>query len=348
MRMIKLRHIQQFLLTAAIALASVCVYAQKPYISKVYEYRPAPGQFINVLPTYEAGDSETEMIAKAEAQIVGRVGSTNYICLGAWGGYVTFGFDHSLVNVEGEYDMKIYGNAFTSGTPDEEGRQFGSPEPGIIYVSQDANGNGLPDDVWYEIAGSEAASANRTYRVTYTNAGPTSDVPWQDNAGGTGRVARNIFHQQPYYPEWIAAPTLTFSGTILPPNVVGEEGETPRAYMYEYGYADNWPNNDERSNINLEWAIDAAGNPANLAYVDFVRVQTGVMVDWGVSGEMSTEVCGAEDLHPEAQKPEGIETIRGTQAGHKWVKDGVIYIERGGRIYSILGELTTNNKLTIQ
>lgn len=320
------------------------MYAQAPYISKVYEYRPAPGQFINVLPTYEEGDSAAEMITKAEEKIVGRVGSANYICLGAWGGYVTFGFDHPLVNVPGEYDMKIYGNAFLSGNPDAEGHQFGSPEPGIVYVSQDENGNGLPDDTWYEIAGSMAAEANRNYQITYINAGATEDVPWLDNAGASGYVRRNQFHQQPYYPQWYAANTATFTGTILPPNTIVAEGlSAPRAYMYAYGYADNWPNNDERSNIKLDWAVDSLGQPANLGYVHFIRVQTGVMVDWGVSGEMSTEVCGAEDLHPTAPMPTpdalpNLDACIMHQAT-KIIRAGQLLIRHAGHLYTPTGQI---------
>lgn len=312
--------------------------ANTPYIYRVYEYAPAPGQFINVLPDYETGNDAEAMRVKAEENIAHNAGGM--ICLGAWGGYVTFGFDHPLVNVAGEYDMKVYGNAFLSGDPDEDGRQFGSAEPGIIYVSQDTNGNGLPDDTWYEISGSEAARANRNYQITYANTGAEEDIPWQDNQGVTGSIARNQWHQQPYYPEWIAASTLSFSGTILPPNtIVAEGGIAPKAYMYGYGYADNWPNDDERSNIKLDWAIDADGNPAHLTHADFVRVQTGVQVDWGVSGEMSTEVCGAEDLHPDAQLPEGLESTKCEAQSAKWVENGTIYIERGGRTYTIMGQL---------
>lgn len=325
------------LLSIVTVCVFACAYSQKPYISKVYEYRPAPGQFINVLPEFEDGDTEAEMIAKCEEMIVGRVGSSNYICLGAWGGYVTFGFDHPLVNVAGEYDFKIYGNAFLTGTPDEEGRQFGSSEPGIIYVSQDTNGNGIPDDDWYEIAGSEAESANRDYSITYGNLGVEEDTPWQDNAGTNGYIARNQYHLQPYYPQWITDRRISFSGTILPPNTA-PGSIAPRAYMYEFGYADNWPNDDERSNINLDWAIDSDGNPANLTHVDFIRIQTGVLVDWGISGEMSTEVCGAEDLHPEAQLHEGISSFEQTMYDEpqKILINSTLYIKVSNKYYTIL------------
>ena len=35
--------------------------AYSPYITKVYEYRPAPGQFVNELPKYTEGDTEESM-----------------------------------------------------------------------------------------------------------------------------------------------------------------------------------------------------------------------------------------------------------------------------------------------
>ncbi|MDE5839507.1 MAG: cell surface protein, partial [Muribaculaceae bacterium] len=78
-----------------------------PYISKVYEYHPAPGQFVNEMPRYENGDSYADMLQKAEESISG----TNdiMITLGGYGGYVTFGFDHSVINVPGEYDFRIWG-----------------------------------------------------------------------------------------------------------------------------------------------------------------------------------------------------------------------------------------------
>ncbi|MGN0217270.1 MAG: cell surface protein, partial [Bacteroidaceae bacterium] len=37
-----------------------------PYTARVYEYRPAPGQFVNTMPFYETGDTEETMRQKAE------------------------------------------------------------------------------------------------------------------------------------------------------------------------------------------------------------------------------------------------------------------------------------------
>ncbi len=81
--------------------------------------------------------------------------------------------------------------------------------------------------------------------------------------------------------------------------------------------------------------------------------QTGVLVEWGVSGEMSTEVCGAEDLHPDANIPEGISNIHVPSVGEtidgeptrgetmhgepqKLLINGIFYIKINNKYYTIL------------
>ena len=66
------------------------------------------------------------------------------------------------------------------------------------------NGNGLPDDEWYELAGSEYGkdTETRNYEITYYRPQPANgDIRWTDNQGGEGFVYRNSYHQQDsYYP----------------------------------------------------------------------------------------------------------------------------------------------------
>ncbi|MFR0772473.1 MAG: hypothetical protein ACLSH3_01060 [Alistipes finegoldii] len=100
-----------------------------PYISTVYEYCPAPGQFVNAMPEYREGDTAETMRQKAEEAIAGKMQSG--VSLGAYGGYITFGFDHTVVNVPGEYDIRIDGNSFNSAA--HPGVDGGSSEPGIIH-----------------------------------------------------------------------------------------------------------------------------------------------------------------------------------------------------------------------
>ncbi len=283
-----------------------------PFISKVYEYRPAPGQFINEMPKYDDGDTEADMIRKAEEAISGK--NDVLISLGGYGGYVTFGFDHTVVNVEGEKDFRVWGNSFYELTaPDKKG---GSCEPGIVMVSYDTNCNGIPDDPWYELAGSEYHSdkTRHNYTITYSRPDETHTpvpgqdiyltdieyIPWRDNEGGTGFMPKNLFHKQDYFPLWLTQREISFTGTLLAPNAVDTSGNGSYYVLYSYpwGYVDNHPNEEaDLSSFDIGWAVDRNGHAVHLPGVDFVRVYTGVNQYCGWIGETSTELCRAQDLH---------------------------------------------------
>lgn len=310
-----------FALVLATLLCLLPIMAeQNPYIHKVYEYVPAPGQFIGEnYPAYSAGETEADVLARVNSTLSGSAGAngqdlSGLICLGAWGGYITFGFDHAVVNAENAADLIIYGNAFYTGKSDDGLLTYGSPEPGIIYVSQDDNHDGQPNDTWYEIAGSETERTLRQYAVTYHYS--DADILWTDNQGNTGTIRRNAFHlQDSYYPAWRTDTEYTLTGSLLPTNYVEvTKGGivSKRSVMFDYGYADCWPNDSTNAKIDIDWAIDAEGNPVKLSHIDFVKVQTGIMLDIQPSGELSTEISGAADLHPELvyHEPEvGLEYI---------------------------------------
>lgn len=283
-----------------------------PYIARVLEYCPAPGQFINEMPMYDEGDTYADILQKAEESISG----TNdiMISLGGYGGYVTFAFDHTVMNVEGENDFRIWGNAFYELTnPDARG---GSAEPGIVMVSYDSNCNGLPDDPWYELAGSEyyKPATKHGYSITYSRPDPNhtpeeddsgfltdiSYIPWEDSEGQTGFIAKNSFHAQSYYPLWVKEDRLTFNGSLLAPNGIDLSG-TGRYYVlyaYDWGYVDNHPNDfEELNSFDIGRAVDADGNPVRLPGADFIRVYTGLNQYCGWLGETSTEISRARDLH---------------------------------------------------
>ena len=247
------------------------------YLSRVYEYVPATGQFVNEAPKYEEGDDAESMCRKCEALIAHNAGG--FISLGGWGGYVTFGFDHPIENKEGR-DLQILGNAFymTGST------EYGSSEPGIVLVSRDENNNGLPDDTWYELKGClyDDPTTEHNFSRTYTRAGDT---------------VHNPFHNHPYYPQWIEAGSLTFTGTRIAPQTVVINGNNVQRIL-DYGYVDNKPNSDiEGSSFDISWAIDAYGNPVSLPTVDFVRVYNAADEVLNQTGELSTEIAGAIDLH---------------------------------------------------
>ena len=284
------------------SLALSALAQNNPYIQAVDEYVPAPGQFINTMPEYAEGDNAATMSQKCTEYLANNAGKT--VCLGAWGGFITFHFDHPVVNVEGAMDIYIKGNAHT-----------GNAEPGIVMVSQDVNCNGLPDDAWYELSGSadiDEFGVRYDYEMDYWKLGDSLDVAWSNNLGNQGFINRNPFHQQEYFPAWIESP-LTFKGTLLPNNATDTSGNGSYWVLepYRFGYADNLPNSDTLGcSFNIDWAVDPLSRESvTLKYVDFVRVYTALHQDCGWIGETSTEISGAEDLHPNAELPASIEQI---------------------------------------
>lgn len=281
------------------------------YISKVLEFRPAVGQFMNEIPEYLPGNTTTNMLQKANEALVG--GNSTMISLGGYGGYVVFGFDHTIPNLNGR-DFKVLGNAFFGN--DAADQRSGSCEPGIIMVAYDRNKNGKPDsDEWYEIAGSEyfKNATVKDYSITYhkpnENKTPVPGtefwqtdveyIKWNDNLGNQGFKTKNTFHAQSYYPLWFTDPSYSFSGTRLANNFYDQNGDGSYwvGKSYEFGYADNAPNNDDASNIDISWAVDRNGKYVKLPGVDFMKIYTGVNQEAGWLGEVSTEVAGAYDLH---------------------------------------------------
>lgn len=263
---------------------------------RVYEYLPAPGQFINEPQSgFNGVDTHEAALAYAEE----RLAAQKYLSLGGYGGYVVVGFDHSIESGD-DYDFSVAGNMYK-----------GSSEAGIVYVMQDSNGNGLPDDEWYELRGSEWAGENhrRHYAITYYRpAAANLAVQWSDSDAVSGSIPRNSTHTHPfYYPAWIKQDSYTLRGSMLKPNTeidASTGNQVNRAYAW--GYADNMGDDvrkqegaDEgtavKTYFKISNAVNADGSPANLRYIDFVKVQTAINHVAGALGEVSTEVLGFED-----------------------------------------------------
>jgi hypothetical protein len=187
---------------------------------------------------------------------------------GGFGGYSVFTFDHSVAKQSGGEEIKIGGNAFGSWI-----------EPGVIWVSQDDNNNGEPDDTWYELKGSHTLKplTLRNYAVTYrsngsyvNNLGKGEDAEhWWRWGGSTG--APNLTE-------------LTLAGTLL------GQGE---AYAGEamWGYADV----NDNGRISLSNAIQADGSPVDLPFIDFLKIVTAFHLREDGVGERSTEAQTPKD-----------------------------------------------------
>jgi hypothetical protein len=278
---------------------------EHPYIDKVWEYKPAPGQFINAAPLG---------LPSSARSIAG--GTNGALSLGAFGGYVVFSFEEAVENNPDHpfgVDFTIFGNPTLQWS-----------EPGIVSVMVDSNSNGQPDDTWYELAGSDYhfSSTLREYSVEYVNPGDTADVPWTDDRDGSGFIFMNDLHKQPYYPAADLFPGVDpvayeLSGTRIRDAVDASNPGVMMSHRRGFGYADNTikglepsegskpadalpdnPYTREVENIggdafDIGWAVDSNGAHVELDRIHFVKVHTGVMADGKWLGEVSTEITGA-------------------------------------------------------
>ncbi len=176
---------------------------------------------------------------------------------------------------------------------------------------QDVNGNGIPDDEWYELRGCESGNATTTqfYAVTYFRpSAPQQNVDWTDSNGKNGCVDYvGSFHKQDYYyPAWVTAESYTLYGTCLDSknNLDPSTGYWANN-AYDWGYADNVGSDSltgkddgegQRTCFKISNAVYPDGLAVNLKFIDFIKVQTGVNAKSGWLGEISTEVAGFRDL----------------------------------------------------
>lgn len=116
-------------------------------VARILEYTPAPGQFINEEARSGGAFDNVDTPEKACRYAAARFAENNWVSLGGWGGYLVAAFAEPVPNTGG-YDLYVKGNAMNT-----------SSEPGVVWVMQDANGNGMPDDTWYELKGSEYDNA---------------------------------------------------------------------------------------------------------------------------------------------------------------------------------------------
>ncbi|MFR9584385.1 MAG: PKD-like domain-containing protein [Rikenellaceae bacterium] len=261
------------------------ITAESSNLVTVYEFTAAPGQFIN-----NGYTATTPEVAAAYAKE--QFDATSFVSLGSWGGYVVVGFDHSVLNVEGSRDIWVGGNAFST-----------SNEPAIVWVMQDVNGDGLPNDIWYEVKGSEYGLEDtvQDYAVTYYYTGVRENVRWTDNCGNSGYVYVNSYNSQNFFPEWITE-TYTILGTKIKSRTenLGTDGsEYWSNSAFEWGYVDNYGSDyvSSGTEIDIDNAVNRDGTPANLKYIDFVKVQAAVNASAGSLGEVSPEVFGFKNLN---------------------------------------------------
>ena len=337
---IDMRHIYLLVLhtlTGLLLLGVATLSAQESRIMEVLAYHPAPGQFMGS-EAMASQDVTTyaDLLRKAQQRLVEE---HTFLSLGGWGGYIVVRIQPALVNQPDQADFAILGNAF-----------IGNAEPGIIYVSQDVNSNGLADDPWYRIRGSEDYRSNLDYTITYYKPkDPYNDpIAWSDSEGESGLISRNKYHTtNSYYPLW-EGDKVTFTGALLPDCMKLDPATGQwRSEPYAYGYADNHPNDSSGSHIDIDSAVNAAGELVHLDRIDFLKVQTGVHQQTDVTGEVSTEFTGIKPL----AKGSSIVSPTATPAVRLSYSDKQLQIESevSGTLYlyNIDGQLILTHPLSV-
>ena len=284
------------ILVLTLLFYSYSIHAQ--YIKEILEYRPAPGQFINLSST---GTPE------AALSIIGE--DPGMVSLGSAGGYIVFRFDGPVINDPANpfgVDFTLFGNSLPQWA-----------EPAAVYVMKDQNGNSLPDDKWFLLAGSDYyfSTSHKNHQISYSQPGAVKDdITWRNNLGETGFVKRNSYNEQNYYPAelfpgYFYDDSCSFSFLKIEGKLETGFSTGVKSYPRAFGFADNkpkaftdhiFPDNPYTNEaegyggdgFDLSWAVNENGDYIELDTVDFVRVQTAM---YGISeavGEISSELKG--------------------------------------------------------
>ncbi|PWB27338.1 hypothetical protein [Flavobacterium sp. HTF] len=277
-----------------------------PYITSIFDFDPAPGMFVN--DVYKEGFSKEDVMKTA----LGRINETNVgylLDLGGFGGSITVGFDHTVVNVPGSVDFVVYGGDVSN----PKGSKANPPAPGLIYVAYDKNKNGKPDaDEWYEIIGSQHAKANtvKNFKVTYHKKGAEEPLVsgsalfsdyehiFCENSDGESFYLARPKSRKEFYPLWATQTVVSYEGLKLDVDFAPARANQTTLWNSnppEWGYV-----NAINPNIDIDWAVDKNGNKANLPGIDFIKVINCVSEPMGLcqqQSSMATVFSGAGDLH---------------------------------------------------
>jgi len=262
---------------------------ESAYISEVFEYVYAPGQH-----SKKAFPSDIN-------NIVGKPSIDKFIYLGGFGGYVVAGFNHNITNGIG-FDFEVFALAGAS------------PEPAVVYVMSDDNGDGKPNETWYELKGNQFENSSRNYWVKYYKADTTKIVPekrnitWIDSQNNTGELicGYGAINSSDWWWPSTTTDSIVLSGTRLPNAYDNNSTDqavlwtVPRGRFTE-GYAENmhgidFDNELVGNKLDISNAVNNKGNAVNITAIRFLKIQTGVFQQAGWTNEVSSEIRGAMDL----------------------------------------------------
>lgn len=306
---------------AATAWAGSWAGAGPPFATRVIEYAPAPGQFVN--------DARFNDPSRALGAPVGggmlSPDNSKVVTLGGFGGTITLGFDRRVLddprNPMG-LDAIVFGNAaYVAGDPN---RRWA--EAATIEISLDVNGNGLADDPWYLVVPPQISGpVARVSRTWDDNIGDPTHPPHAASWVPPGRTGQ--------WQTWAyELPVSVFGGpVVLNPlgplstaeGVWGVADQTPTLLLGDMTADDvvdvpwmgpEWfytrpddpmtvgisPGSGGGDAFDIAWAIDpGTGLPALLPGFDFIRITTAVDVVHPLLGEISAEIGGVAIVRPD-------------------------------------------------
>lgn len=309
-------------LLLATCAAAPAALAQSPFAATVLDYRPAPGQFVQV--------SDLSDPARALGPPIGGGtldgNDTKAVTLGGFGGSITLAFDRPVRDDPHNplgLDCIVFGNAFWHNA--DPNRRWA--EPATIEISRDTNHNGLADDPWYLIPGTHLPDPVATWQPqtwdddTNDTTFPPSLASWlPPGESGTWQTWSFRLPADPFETSLIldnphgqfattegirgyadCSPTLLL-GDLNADNAIDDPDADPAVF---YTTPDNPfrvgvdPGSGGGDAFDIAWAIDpATGEPANLRSFDFIRITNATNALFGPFGERSAELCAVADVAP--------------------------------------------------
>ena len=255
------------------------------YVAQVFEYVYAPGQHAQL-----AKPADIEHFIGEPSDEKG------FLYLGGFGGYVIAGFDHDIQNKDG-YDLEIFA------------LPGASPEPAIVYVMSDDNGDGQPNEIWYELKGNQFENEKRNYWVRYYKPSSSNDnIRWKDSEGESGELISGFgaLNTSSWWWPTCSEDSITLEGSRLPDAYDNNSSQETQSWKvpedrFVWGYAENNFGTDydisrHSNKLDISNAVDYFGNAVPLKKIRFIKIQTAVFQRAGWVNEVSAEIRGAAEL----------------------------------------------------
>jgi hypothetical protein len=290
----------QIAISGVMVLYGSFVHAESPFATRVVEYSPAPGQFVND-PFF---NDPAQALGPPSGGGTSAPNNESIVTLGGFGGYIVLVFDHTvfddLLNPLG-LDAIVFSNAYwVGGNPDRHWAECAT-----IEISRDDNGNDLADDFWYLIPGSHLAAPLTRSAHSWSNGTTTYAYPLPVEPFGAMVVVNPVAgsgNEGIYgYAEY--SPTL-FLGDMDGDDEVDDQEIVPENFYtvpddpFEAGMTLGCGGGDA---FDIAWAVDPlTGEPANLQGFDFIRITTPIHVVMPAVGEKSAEIDAVADVAPDS------------------------------------------------